>query len=83
MFSINEWDPLEAIVVGSATNANWPTTDPVFAEESKKTTWTETPVPAGPVPQWIVDEANIELDLLCEAILKYGAQSTDLGPWTL
>jgi len=73
MFSINEWDPLEAIIVGSATHANWPTTDPVFAEESKKTTWTETPVPAGPVPQWIVDEANIELDLLCEAILKYGA----------
>jgi len=73
MFSINEWDPLEAIIVGSATHANWPTTDPVFAEESKKTTWTETPVPAGPVPQWIVDEANKELDLLCEAILKYGA----------
>jgi glycine amidinotransferase/scyllo-inosamine-4-phosphate amidinotransferase 1 len=73
MFSINEWDPLEAIVVGSATNANWPTTDPVFAEESKKTTWTETPVPSGPVSQWIVDETNRELDLLCEAILKYGA----------
>jgi len=73
MFSINEWDPLEAIIVGSVTHANWPATDPVFAEESKKTTWTETPVPAGPVPQWIVDETNRELDLLCEAILKYGA----------
>jgi hypothetical protein len=24
MFSINEWDPLEAIIVGSATHANWP-----------------------------------------------------------
>jgi scyllo-inosamine-4-phosphate amidinotransferase 1 len=73
MFSINEWDPLEAIIVGSATHANWPTTDPVFAEESKKTTWTETPVPTGPVSQWIVDKANKELDLLCEAILRYGA----------
>ena len=37
----NEWDPLESIMVGTATQANWPTTDPVFAEEIAKTTWTE------------------------------------------
>ena len=72
--SWNEWDPLEEIVVGSATNANWPTTDPVFAEESKKTAWTETPVPSGPVPQWIVDEANKELDILAETLVNYGAK---------
>lgn len=73
MYSINEWDPLEKIIVGSASNANWPATDPVFAEEGKKTTWTQTPVPSGPVPQWIVDEANRELDTLSETLLKYGA----------
>lgn len=73
MYTINEWDPLEKIVVGSATHANWPTTDPVFAEEGKKTTWHETPVPTGPVPQHIVDEANRELDILCETLLRYGA----------
>ena len=71
--SVNEWDPLETIVVGTATHANWPATDPVFALESEKTTWTETPVPSGPVPQWIVDEANHDLDLLCEVLLRYGA----------
>ena len=71
--SRNEWDPLEAIVVGSATNANWPTTDPVFAEEGSKTLWTETPVPAGPVPEWIVEEANAELDQLTEILVDYGA----------
>jgi len=71
--SINEWDPLKTIVVGTATHANWPSSDPVFALESEKTTWTETPVPTGPVPQWIVDEANEDLDLLCETLLKYGA----------
>lgn len=71
--SRNEWDPLEAIMVGSATHANWPTSDPMFAEEGKKTTWTETPVPGGPVPDFIVDQANRELDLLCETILRYGA----------
>ena len=48
--SYNEWDPLKEIVVGTADFANWPTDDPVFARESEKTTWTETPVPSGPVP---------------------------------
>ena len=68
----NEWDPLEAIIVGSASYANWPTSDPVFAEEGKKTTWTETPVPAGPVSQDIIDQANRELDTLSETLIRYG-----------
>jgi scyllo-inosamine-4-phosphate amidinotransferase 1 len=73
MFSINEWDPLEKIVVGSATCANWPMTDLVFAAEAKNSLWKETPAPSGPVPQFIIDQANRELDLLCEALLRYGA----------
>ena len=71
--SCNEWDPLEAIVVGSATNANWPMTDPVFAEEARTSLWTKTPAPSGPVPQFIIDEANRELDILSEIIVRYGA----------
>ena len=66
----NEWGKLKSVIVGSATNANWPSTDPVFAEESKKTTWTETPVPSGPVPQWIIDEANEDLDILADTLNK-------------
>ena len=68
----NEWDPLEAIVVGSAAHANWPSTDTVFAEEGSKTTWRETPVPSGPVPQAIVDQANRELDVLSETLVRRG-----------
>lgn len=71
--SCNEWDPLEAIVIGSATNANWPMTDPVFAEEARASLWTQTPAPSGPVPQFIIDEANRELDTLSETIVRYGA----------
>jgi len=73
MYSINEWDPLQTIVVGSATHANWPMTDPVFAEEACNSLWTETPAPSGPVPQFIIDKANRELDILSETLLKYGA----------
>lgn len=72
IYSKNEWDPLQAVVVGSASLANWPDKDPVFAKESTKTTWTQTPVPAGPVPQFIIDQTNLELDLLSEVLIKHG-----------
>lgn len=68
--SNNEWGKLRSVVVGSATHANWPSTDPVFAEEGKKTAWTKTPVPAGPVPDWIVDETNEDLDNLVSILRK-------------
>lgn len=68
----NEWDPLEKIIVGTADHANWPSQDPVFAQESEKTTWKETPIPSGPVPQWIIDDANRELDLLSELLERRG-----------
>lgn len=70
--SINEWDSLEAIVVGSATHANWPTSDPVFAQECQKTLWKDSPVPSGPVPHFIIDQANRELDTLSETLLRLG-----------
>lgn len=71
--SYNEWDKLQEVVVGRADFANWPSNDPVFALESKKTTWTETPVPSGPVPDWIIDEANEDLDILSSTLEKFGA----------
>lgn len=71
--SWNEWDTLREIVVGTATNANWPSQDPVFAKESEKTTWKETPVPSGPVPQWIVDETNEDLAGLVSILEQFGA----------
>lgn len=70
--SWNEWDPLREIIVGSARGANWPSNDPVFARESEKTSWTETPVPSGPVPEWIIDEAEEELDGLATILRELG-----------
>lgn len=71
--SYNEWDKVKEIVVGRACFANWPNHDPVFALESEKTTWKETPVPSGPVPDWIIDEANEDLDMLAMVLEKCGA----------
>lgn len=70
--SSNEWDPLKHIIVGDASYANWSTSDPVFKLESEKTTWKETPVPSGAVPQWIIDEANEDLQALADTLTKLG-----------
>jgi len=70
----NEWDRLQRVVVGSATDANWPVTDPVFLKESEKTTWRETPVPRGPVPQRIIQEANEDLDTLATTLMSLGVE---------
>jgi len=72
--SYNEWDTLREVVVGTATGANWPSTDPVFAQEALKTTWTKTPVPSGPVPAWIIEETNEDLQGLVEILEKAGAR---------
>jgi len=72
--SYNEWDPLKSVVVGSARYANWPSSDPVFAQESEKTTWKETPVPGGPVPDHIVDEADEDLNTLAYTLHNLGIQ---------
>lgn len=72
--SSNEWGKLKSIIVGSATHANWPSNDPVFSQEHLKTLWRETPVPSGAVPQWIVDEANEDLDELAIVLTKLGIE---------
>jgi len=61
-------------VVGSANYANWPSDDPVFALESEKTLWKETPVPSGPVPKHIVDESNQDLDILAKTLVSLGVE---------
>lgn len=70
----NEWDPLKRVVLGDATYANWPLHDPVFAKEGEKTTWQETPVPSGPVPQHIIDETNEDLTILKTTLESYGVE---------
>ena len=74
VYSCNEWDRLRTVVVGTATNANWPINDPVFNLESEKTTWKHSAVPKGPVPAWIVDEANRELDQLATVLNGLGVE---------
>ena len=72
--SRNEWDPVRTIIVGSARHANWPTQDPVFARESEKTVWRDSPVPSGAVPHWIIEETEQDLDQLIRVLKQAGTE---------
>ena len=78
--SHNEWDPLKRVVVGTATHANWPMHDPVFNLESEKTLWKETPVPSGPVPEWIIAEAEEDLTILSQTLADLGVEVVRPNP---
>lgn len=78
--SWNEYDPLKKIIVGSATHANWPVLDQVFRAEETNTLWKETPLPSGPVPQWIIDETERDLQRLCTILTVHGVEVVRPAP---
>jgi N-dimethylarginine dimethylaminohydrolase len=70
--SYNEYSKLREVVVGTASHANWPTECPVFQQEKDLTLWKKTSLPQGPVPQWIVDESNEDLEGLVDILHTAG-----------
>jgi len=70
----NEWDPIREIMVGTAANANWPRSDPVWAEEKHYTVWDKSDPPVGPVPDWIIEETEEDLESLCDILRAAGAK---------
>ena len=72
--SRNEWDPLREIVVGTAAHANWPCRDPVWAQEAQHTKWQESTPPKGPVPHWIIEETQEDLESLCHILTAAGVK---------
>ena len=71
VWSWNEWDPLEEIIVGNPFNARFPTAD-------RSTQLAEFPdrsveeIPRGPFPQQIIEEAEEDLMDFIQALKKQG-----------
>jgi N-dimethylarginine dimethylaminohydrolase len=72
--SRNEYDTLKTCVVGDATGARFPVLDEIFNYNQDVTAWKETPLPQGPFPQHIIDEANEDLEDLCLALRNFGVK---------
>lgn len=71
--SNNHWDPLEEIIVGIADHARVPTVDRSTMNMSYSNYDIESIRPLeGPYPQWLIDEANEDLDNLSDLLTKAG-----------
>jgi glycine amidinotransferase/scyllo-inosamine-4-phosphate amidinotransferase 1 len=70
--SSNEWDSLKTVVVGTATNANWPAHCKDFQKMWANSSWTETEPPVGPVNESIKTSANSGLEYLCRVLMDLG-----------
>jgi N-dimethylarginine dimethylaminohydrolase len=71
VWSCNEWDPLEEVIVGNPLRARFPTAD-------RSTQLTEFPdrsleqIPQGPFPQWIIEEAEEDLNEFVAVLEQLG-----------
>lgn len=71
----NDWDPLEEIIVGTATNARVPTVDKSTMSFSYAADdWAEVKKLEGPYPQWMIDEANEDADELAGILTRAGVK---------
>jgi hypothetical protein len=61
VWSCNEWDPLEEIIVGNPLNARFPTPDR-SAQLAEFPDRSLAEMPRGPFPQQIIDETEEDLN---------------------
>ena len=79
--SSNEYSKLRSVIVGTANNANWPSTDPEFRKMEETTRWKNSPVPSGPVEQSIIEQTEMELETMCNQLVAHGVEV--YRPWTM
>lgn len=70
--SKNEYDQLKSCIVGDATGAQFPKFDEIFDYNKEVTAWKETPLPQGPFPNHIIQEANEDLEILATTLKSFG-----------
>lgn len=73
IFSQNEWDPLQEVIIGTADHANWPENDLDFYKSvTDLRGWKETKFQFGPVAQETVNRANESLNKFANALINLG-----------
>lgn len=69
----NHWDPLEEIIVGRADNARVPTVDSSTMNMCYTNYSVDTIKPLeGQYPQWLIDEANEDMQVLADTLSNMG-----------
>jgi N-dimethylarginine dimethylaminohydrolase len=74
LWSTNDWDPLESIIVGNAHFARFPEKCPTFRDQERTTKWKHSPLPSGMFPSQILAQANDKLDVMCAFLKDIGVE---------
>lgn len=70
MLSLNEWDPLKTVIVGSATNATIPPLDISLRTVNYASVTNIEDIPSGKYPAQVIEEANEDLEIFCDFLKK-------------
>lgn len=74
MLSKNEWDPLKKVVVGIADDATIPELEVSLRCINYADYNDESNIPKGRYPQQVIDEANEDLEIFCDFLIKEGVE---------
>ena len=80
VWSCNEWDPLEEVIVGNPLNARFPTADP----STQIAEYPDRPIdqiPVGPFPQWVIDETEEDLNEFAATLESFGVKVRRPDTW--
>lgn len=72
MFSKNEWNTLEEVIIGCANDAKIPSLDISLRTVNYADVKETSTIPQGRYPAQVVNEANEDLDILCEFLKNEG-----------
>jgi len=81
VWSCNEWDQLEEVVVGNPLGARFPTAD----LSTQITEYADRPlekIPQGPFPQWIIDETEEDLSAFVAVLEEAGVTVKRPETWS-
>src|SRR6187455_189057 len=71
VWSCNEWDQLEEVIVGNPLNARFPTAD-LSTQMAEYPDRSVDEIPTGPFPQQIIEETEEDLNEFVQALESHG-----------
>ena len=80
VWSCNEWDQLEEVIVGNPLNARFPTRDP----STRLAEFPDRPIseiPRGPFPQYVIDETEEDLNEFAATLESCGVKVRRPDTW--
>jgi len=83
MLSLNEWDPLKTVIVGSASGAKIPQLDLSLRTVNYANIDDITEIPFGPYPPQVIEEANEDLEVFCNFLKNESVEVLRPNPYII